>query len=309
MTFLELANQARREFVAHRNADAASEVQVIDGGAVPALSVIIPTRDADCGGNFAKLLEDIRRQSLQQHEVIIVKGDTRQGRAINTGAALARAEILVTLDDDARLGDGRVFERLLAVMRAHPDIGMAGAPNLIPDDAPWLVRAAMEQLPRKRTPPVREITDSDLAEHGCLAIRKSVFYQVGGEHEWLPRGLDPYLRSRVRQAGYRVVVIPDAWYHHLPPRTMQALARQAFRNGAQAAYCQKFFPEDVIETPAHHTGVFPEQVAFPRRAVRYAVHIMTAFVTLRWIYLLERLVYAAGFLYGFLTARPPKQVQ
>ena len=306
---LETANRLRREFVRHRNADHPSEIRVIDGPGceggrdAPVLSVIIPTRDGDARGRLPKLLEQIRRQSLARHEVILVKGDPRQGRAINTGAALARAELLLTLDDDARLNPEDLFERLVQTLTARSDIAMAGVPNLIPDDAPWLARMVMEQVPRKRTPPVQTITDSDLAEHGCLAIRRSVFYQVGGEHEFLPRGLDPYLRSEIRKTGARIVVIPGVWYHHLPPEAVAGLVKQCFRNGVQAAYCQKFFPQWVIETPARHTADFAERVAFPRRAARYAIHIVVAFLTLRWIYLASLLVYAAGFLYGWVTAQ------
>lgn len=272
------------------------------GRAAPVLSVIIPTRDGSARGRLPKLLEQIRRQSLARHEVILVTGDPRQGRAINVGAALARADLLLTLDDDARLGPEDVFERLVTTLQEHPEMAMAGVPNLIPDDAPWLARAVMRQVPRKCAAPVSEITDSDLAEHGCLAMRKSVFSQVGGEHEWLPRGLDPYLRSEVRKAGYRIVVIPGVWYHHLPPETLPGLAQQAFRNGVQAAYCQRFFPQWVIETPAQHTDQFRERVAFPWRVGRYAGRLVVALVRLRWLYLLTLLLYAAGFLYGFATA-------
>ena len=161
----------------------------------------------------------------------------------------------------------------------------------------------MAEIPRRHSPLVEEITESDLAEHPCLAIRRSVFFAIGGENELIPRGLDPYLRREVRNAGYTVVVIPNAWVHHLPPDSVRALVKHFFRNGTQSAYCQRWFPQWMLETPARHTADFKERVAFPRRTARYAGHLVRAFLTLRWIYLASLLVYAAGFLYGWIAAQ------
>ena len=193
-----------REFVRYRNEDYESVVEVIEGKDreapdYPKVSVIIPTLDAYRGGYFPKLLEQIKKQTFQNFEVIIVKGDPRQGRAINTGVSLARGDIIITLDDDTRLGNDRVFENLVKIMDEHPEIGMAGVSNLVPDDAPWLVRRVMKEVPRRSSEFVKEITESDMAEHPCCAIRKSVFMEVGGENELIPRGLDPYLRSEIRK--------------------------------------------------------------------------------------------------------------
>lgn len=304
---LAAANARRRAFVRHAGDDARADISTWEGrvcgevSGVPQVSVILPTSDGYRHGILPKLLAQVRQQTFQDFEVIVVKGDTRQGRAINLGAALARGEILLTLDDDALLGHTRVFEQLVATLRAHPEIGMAGVSNLVPDAAPWLVRAAMEQIPRRSSPLVHTITDSDLAEHGCLAMRAALFREVGGENELIPRGLDPYLRREFRRAGTRVVVIPDAWMHHLPPASFRVLVRQFWRNGVQSAYCAKRYPQWVIETPETHTNTFAERVPFMGRALRYLGRLLYAVGRGQMVYLVTLVVYAAGYLWGRLT--------
>ena len=77
------------------------------------LSVVIPTSDAHRGGYFRDLLVQIGRQDFRDFEVIAVRGDPRQGRAINVGAELARGKYLLTLDDDTALPDPATFSKLV----------------------------------------------------------------------------------------------------------------------------------------------------------------------------------------------------
>jgi GT2 family glycosyltransferase len=258
------------------------------------LSVVVPTSDAYRGGYFPKLLVQISLQDFSDFELIVVRGDPRQGRAINVGAALARGEYLLTLDDDTSLPDPKTFSKLVAFMETDPDIGLAGGNNVIPPDANPLVRRVMRELPRRSWEPVREIVDSDLAEHPCLIMRTAEFKAVGGENELVPRGLDPYLRQAFRQAGKRVVVVPNVIYHHLPPNSLGGLLRQFFRNGRQAAFTNRHYPEWVIETPSEH-GPFRPRVSFPLRVLRFPVRLLSALVTGKPLWFLCELAYALGF--------------
>ncbi len=56
----------------------------------PILSVVIPTADADRGGYFLKLMKQISQQDFQGFELIVVRGDSRQGRAENKLGCLPR---------------------------------------------------------------------------------------------------------------------------------------------------------------------------------------------------------------------------
>jgi len=299
------AFERRKSFVRYPKEGPPPGLRVLLGrrGDRPRLSILIPTADGARGGYLDQLLRQLEEQTEQRFEVIVVEGDRRQGRAINTGAAIARGEILVTMDDDTRIGHPELLERILRTFEDDPTIGIAGVANLPPADAPWVVRRAMRELPRRSSPVVDRVTDSDLAEHPCLGIRRELFYRVGGEHEWIPRGLDPYLRREVRRLGYRVVVIPNAWIHHLLPPTLGGILRQYFRNGMGAAYVRKFYPAFVIEQATAHGEAVRERTSLVRRALLYLGRILFSFITLRWIYLGTLLTYAAGYLWGTLTLR------
>lgn len=267
------------------------------------LSVIIPTHDANRNGYFLKLLRQIDFQDFQDFELIVVRGDSRQGRAINTGAAIANGRYLLTLDDDTSLPDPETFRKLVDVMEAHPAIGAAGGNNVIPDGAGRFLQKAMRQIPRRSWAPVRRITDSDLAEHPLLMMRTEVFESVGGENEFIPRGLDPYLRREFRRAGYRVVVVPGANYMHLPPDTYSKLIEQFYRNGKQAAFCNKLYPQWVFETPDSHVSNFVERRKFAYRAARYFVNMLKRAFKGHLIYLTVSIAYALGFIKGYVCYR------
>jgi len=259
------------------------------------LSVIIPTSDAYRNGYFPRLLDQIENQTFRKYELFIIKGDPRQGRAINIGAALAEGRYLMTLDDDTSLPDCETFSKMVAVMEGCPDIGIAGGNNVIPPKASPFVRRVMQQIPRRSWEPVAKITDSDLAEHPCMILRADTFRLVGGENELIPRGLDPYLRQEFRNRGKRVVVVPGVIYHHLPPDNLKKLLRQFHRNGRQARYVNRHYQRWVLETPPTH-GPFQIRVAFPRRMLRFIKNVLKALFTGKLILFVAELCYMLGFI-------------
>jgi GT2 family glycosyltransferase len=259
------------------------------------LSVVIPTLDAYRDGYLPELLAQIDSQDFQHFELIVVRGDPRQGRAINVGAALAQGKYLLTLDDDTALPDPQTFSKLVAIMEAHPEIGLAGGNNMIPTDASPFVRRVMQQIPRRSWNPVPEITDSDLAEHPCLMIRSDNFKALGGENELIPRGLDPYLREQFRLLGMRVVLVPGVIYHHMPPDSLLKLLQQFHRNGRHAAYVNRYYPEWVIETPANH-GYFEVRKPFIFRVFRFPFRLVRSLIESKPILFLCEVAYASGFI-------------
>jgi glycosyltransferase involved in cell wall biosynthesis len=264
--------------------------------------VIIPTIDANRDGYFLKLLTQISNQNLKDFEIIVVRGDPRQGRAINIAAAQARGKYLMTLDDDTSLPDHKTFKKLVDVMENHPEIGIAGGNNTIPQDVTPFIKQVMKQIPRRSWHPVSEITISDLAEHPCMIMRTEEFKKVGGENELIPRGLDPYLREQFRKIEKWVVVVPEVYYHHLSPDNLIKLLQQFFRNGYQAYFISRNYPQWMIETPSHH-GAFKERKSFPLRMLRFPITLSQSLITLKPIWFLCEIAYASGFIWGILFLR------
>ncbi len=294
----------KRDWVRYRNDDNPSGICwfVAAESDNPVLSVIIPTADADRGGYFVKLMQSLTQQDMQDFELIVIKGDKRQGRGINIAIAKAKGKYVLTVDDDSSLPDSQTFSKMIKAMDENPDIGMAGGNNTVPDWATSFVKRVMIQVPRRSWQPVSEIVDSDLAEHPCLIMRADLFRQVGGENEVIPRGLDPYLRQVFREAGARVVVLPNIIYHHLPPETWSGLLGQMYRNGYQAAYANIHSPEWVIETPAEH-GEFTLRVPLWKRVLRYPWRMFKSLFKGHWLWVICQICYAWGFLRGWLKER------
>jgi len=290
------ANAVERPWVRFCNLEASGGViwHVPAANEHPRLSLIIPTADADRGGYFRQLMRQLSEQDFQDFELYVIKGDKRQGRGINIGAAVAKGEYLLTVDDDSSLPDSATLSKLVAAMDEHSDIGMAGGNNIVPDWATPFVQRVMRQIPRRSWKPVAEIVDSDLAEHPCLIMRTELFRRVGGENELIPRGLDPYLRKVFREADSRVVILPGIIYHHLPPETWKKLLTQFYRNGRHAAYANIHSPEWVIETPSEH-GEFVERVPLWRRVFRFPLRMLGSLLQGKWVWVLCEACYAVGF--------------
>jgi glycosyltransferase involved in cell wall biosynthesis len=300
----DLSGEFGRDWVRYRNDENPSGVCwfVPANNENPVLSVIIPTADADRGGYFVKLMQSLTQQDMQDFELIVIKGDKRQGRGINIAIAKAKGKYVLTVDDDSSLPDPKTFSKMIKAMDENPDIGMAGGNNTVPDWATPFVKRVMTQVPRRSWQPVSEIVDSDLAEHPCLIMRADLFREVGGENEVIPRGLDPYLRQVFREADTRVVVLPDIIYHHLPPETWSGLLGQMYRNGYQAAYANLHSPEWVIETPAEH-GDFTLRVPLWKRILRYPFRMLKSLFSGQWLWVICQTWYAVGFVRGWITER------
>ncbi len=270
----------------------------------PRVSVIIPSLDGYREGCVPRLLASVEAQGFTDYEVRVVKGVSPQGRAINQGAAAARGEILLVLDDDSRLADGGVFGRLVDALDGDGAIGMAGASIVVPPDASAFQRRAARQFPRFNTPVVEEMVDSDLACHGCCAFPKAVFDEVGGEREDIIRGLDPDLRVRLRAAGYRVVLVPHAAIYHPLPEGWGRLLRVFFRNGFGSAYARKFRPDSVYEThEALDVSGFRPQTTLAYRVVRFPFRLLKALAEGKPMRFGAYCSYACGYVWGVVRAK------
>ncbi|MEE8143734.1 MAG: glycosyltransferase [Planctomycetota bacterium] len=289
----------------HRSAHSRLErIEYGDPTVQPEVTVVIPTLDGRRRGLLRKLLKDLGDQTLRRLEVLLILGDRRQGRAINRGVSEARAEIVVTMDDDTVIGTPRLLENLVQILERHPGIGMVGASTVIPQDADWFQRAASRQIPRRLFPVVESITDSDMVQHPCLGMRKELFVELGGEDEELIRGLDPLLRFKVRQAGYRVVIAPHTYISHPLPNTYWEVLRMYYRNGRGSAFAQRHYPRRIYNlADGFRRNRFPARLAFPLRIARYPLRMLRSVLTGCWIRLSVEICYGAGYVYELCFAR------
>lgn len=267
----------------------------------PLVSVIIPSLDGYRGGNVPKLLDDLRQQTFQDFELLIVKGVSPCARAHNEGVKQAQGDIIVFFDDDITLGHNKVIENLVQPLLTDKTIGITGASQLIPPDANRFQRLCTNQFSRFQFPVVRQMIESDMATHAAMAIRRNVFRKVGGENENLIYGDDPDLRARVRKTGYKIVVVPDTWVYHPPPRNLSVYLRFAFQRGKGSAqdFCR--YPNLIYETPPGLLTTFIPQRRFTYRVTRAFCQGLWSLVNLKFIFLFVRLSYGLGYAHGLLT--------
>jgi len=262
----------------------------------PRVSIVIPTRDGERRGLLGRLLADLARQTLPAFEVLLVIGDHRQGRAINRGVELARSEVIATMDDDTVLGHDDLLERLLSTLGSDPAIGMVGASTVAPPGSSRFQRAACRQIPRRSFPVQSEVVDSDMVQHPCLAMRRDRFLEIGGEDEDLIRGLDPILRHKVRQKGWRVVIAPGCWVGHPLPEGLRSVLRMYFRNGRGSAFAQRNHPDRIIQLDAGFRGDrFAVRRGLLRRGARHPVRFLGLVLRGHWIGAAAQLAYLAGY--------------
>ena len=282
---------------------AGMESQTLEGPG-PRVSVIIPSRDGYRDGCVPRLMASVEAQRFRDYEVHLIEGISPQGKAINQGADRARGEIFVILDDDSRLADDTVFERLVDALDADATVGMAGASIVVSPDATAFQQRASRQFPRFNMPVVESVTDSDFACHGCCAMRAEVFHEVGRERDDIIRGLDPDLRARIRNAGYRVVLAPHAHVYHPLPDGWGRLLRMFFRNGFGSAYARKFHPDSVYETHEEVDAAgYRATTSFAYRVARFPLRLLRALATGRFMRFAAYCSYACGYCWGLLAAR------
>ena len=162
-----------------------------------------------------------------------------QAAARNAGARIARGSFLLFLDDDNTVAPDMCF-RLVAVLRAHPELGLAApvSVHVLPDGRRevWTLGSDFDHLtsqPRDRAPRSRE---ADLPQEELLpttyspnafCVPRAVFDKVGGFDETFVQIFEESdFGWRVRAAGKRAAIVSAARTDHhgfLEPGCVPAL--------------------------------------------------------------------------------------
>ena len=228
----------------------------------PRVALIVPALE---GG--APLLEaDAARQTRVPDQVIVVRGVRPNGRARNEGVRQCDADVLVFIDDDARMGNAELIAQLIAPL-SDPTIGVTGSAKLLPGDAPAFQRAVARQVPRIEHAIVQTPLESNPPSEGhgystitttCAAMRREVWEKSGGFSEVLYRGVDTEFFSRVRRLGYRFVQVPHAYVTHPAPATFLKLWRKHLKYGVGFSQEVRRDPGKggwrYLRTPLHAAG-------------------------------------------------------
>ena len=265
-------------------------------GGDPRVSVVIPSRDGDRGGNVGRLLSALQAQTLKPGEVVLAVGYSPCGRAHNAGASAALGEILVFLDDDVSLGSGRLLDRMVAAL--GPEVGIAGASQLLPEDSPPFARSVAGGSSRAQLPVQTDFAVTDMATHAAMAIRKETYRRAGGEPHDTMRADDQVLRARVRALGLKVGVAPLCWvFHPLAPSLRPYLAAR-FADGEAAAHDARTRPDLIYDTPDAASSARPEVTPRPLRMLRWGGRFLGQCLSFTPVPL-GQLAYAAGYLRGW----------
>ncbi|RKY29949.1 MAG: hypothetical protein DRP67_05565 [Candidatus Omnitrophota bacterium] len=264
------------------------------------VSVIIPSLDGYRDGKVPQLLKMLKKQRFKEMEVILIKGISPQGKAINIGAEKAKGEILVIMDDDSLPADEFVIERLISPFEKDPKIGMTGASIRPSPDSSLLQKLISREFPRFSMPVVSKIVESDFPCHGCCAIPKRIFFEIGKEDEELKRGLDPDLRERIRKKGYKIVLAPECVVYHPPPESLSKFLRMMYRNGVGSGFAQKVKKERVFITEERLKSTSKLYKPFALRVMKYPFNIIFHLSKLRIFRVIGCFVYGIGVLRGLL---------
>lgn len=190
---------------------------------------------------------DTAPRLVDDPRVRLVRNPTNRGVAggRNDGMAATDRELACFLDSDAVLHDDSLV-KLLAVLDARPDVGMAvpvftgQAPEASGGKAPGLRR----KLSRMRNstseyeafglrPDDDGVWEVEFGIGACQLFRRSVFDEVGGLDERLWWADDVDFCLRIRRRGHRVVQVGTTRVDHPPRRRFRKpLSAKGLRHSA-----------------------------------------------------------------------------
>lgn len=237
----ENARRALREHFARigRDADVVESFdhlhRVVPGPASPS-----PTVSMILSG--ATTPETVRRFSNgETFEIVSVGDDTG---ALNEAVKRSGGEVIVFLDADlAPLSDGAIAA--LASFAAQPHVGAAGAKLLAhngrveqtgvvisPAVSPVPAHAGFPRMGAGDMSRNRQIGNFSAISGSCMAVRRDLFHSVGGFDAAFPGLFDIDLCLRLRDQGFRIVVLPHVEFIRTGKKKIirPQASNDAFRN-------------------------------------------------------------------------------
>ncbi len=169
-------------------------------------------------GTVERLREAARLEPrIQLH--VIPGLNVPQGR--NEGIRRARNALIGVTDAGTRL-EPEWLERLLAPIEGHPEVGVSGGFSAPDGRTPFEYALATIITPR-----ISEIdADHYLPSSRCVAFRRELWDRVGGYPDWLRAGEDLVFDLRLKAAGARFAIAPEAIVRWHPRPTLREFFKQ-----------------------------------------------------------------------------------
>ena len=189
-------------------------------------------------------------------EVLFIASEENLGFscANNKGFQQSSGEFILFLNTDTRIDPG-TLESLLSWMRANPDCGGIG-PLLFDERKEFQVsfggsrgffpemrdKLFLNSLWKRRIRKMQNPSDTDWISAACLLVRRSAFKSVDGfDERFFLYFEDIDLCLRIRQAGWRLTVLPDVQVFHAGGASTSALSLRSryFYRQSQLYYYEK----------------------------------------------------------------------
>jgi GT2 family glycosyltransferase len=157
-------------------------------------------------------------RAARDYSAVVLRASGHSVAALrNKGARAALGSIIAFADSDHEI-DRNWIETAVAVL-SEKQVAATGAPCLTQPSPNWV----QQQYDGLRSRP-QQREDVSWLGSGNLAVKRSVFEQVGGFNASLTACEDVDLCNRITAAGYRIVADPDLRSIHFgDPRTLKAL--------------------------------------------------------------------------------------
>jgi len=253
------------------------EVLVVDGGSEDGTAAIVEeyARRHRC----VRLLHNPRR--------IIPAG-------LNLGIRAARGDVIMRMDVHATYGPGYI-ERCVAALRDQSADNVGGVWVVAPTRSGVVAQAIAITLSHyfgigdaRYRLGIRRCIEADTVPFGCY--RRDVFDRIGYFDENLRRGEDLEFNRRLKAAGGRILLVPDAVCYYHPRSTLLTFFRHNFWNGIWVFYPLRY-----------------GRVAFSLRHVIPGVFVAALLASLTAGVFWRPMLAVAGLVFGAYTAMSIQQ--
>lgn len=275
----------------------------------PTVSVIIPSLKGN-SQNLDRLKRTVLSSGIPEEklEIITALGVSPNGRARDVAVPKTSGEYLIFMDDDVSFPEPEHLKEIVSFLETHEELGLCGPAQQIPENLDKKAKQRARQIPRTHVDTTDTFRETDMVTHACLAIPRELFIDIGMEHPNLISGTDPDLRQRVRQAGYKVGLVPGTRVYHPPITNFLELIQANFNGGRRSKWVKRHYPGYHLKADPEITDVSEyNHAGLPSKFLRHVQSFKDRLIGLEGWSLLAQSFYVLG--YGFEIISPGNWVE